>query len=208
MSVKRARRFDVGQELTDIKAGGASRFYRAAMLLPLSLALHAVPDAMTAMLAGAFNRLMVGQALTARLRELDGRRVCLYVRDLDMQLFFVVVDDRLQRDSARRYDVRIGGALADFANVTLRAEDPDTLFFHRRLSIEGDTDTGLHLKNLLDAFEFDLRAHLTAVCGDAAGGALARVAMHLGIERRVGDGLRTLVQIVRRRLSRPPGMRV
>ena len=37
--------------------------------------------------------------------------------------------------------------------MLLRQEDPDTLFFHRRLSIEGDTELGLLVKNLLDRIE-------------------------------------------------------
>lgn len=162
------------------------------MLADRSLAKHALPDVVGALLAGAFNRLIAGQALAARLRELDGRRVCLYLRDVDLPLFFTVTAGRLRCDGVRRYDVRIGGALADFADLMLRAEDPDTLFFHRRLTIEGDTDTGLHLKNLLDTFEFDLRAHLTAVCGGALGGALAGIASRLELERRLLHAARRL----------------
>jgi predicted lipid carrier protein YhbT len=35
-----------------------------------------------------------------------------------------------------------------------RQEDPDTLFFNRELSIEGDTELGLVVKNMLDAVEW------------------------------------------------------
>lgn len=41
-----------------------------------------------------------------------------------------------------------------------RQEDPDTLFFNRRLSMEGDTELGLVVKNTLDGLElpvFDLQ---------------------------------------------------
>jgi predicted lipid carrier protein YhbT len=34
-----------------------------------------------------------------------------------------------------------------------READPDTLFFDRKLSIEGDTELGLLLKNTLDAID-------------------------------------------------------
>jgi hypothetical protein len=34
-----------------------------------------------------------------------------------------------------------------------RKEDPDSLFFNRRLSLEGDTELGLVVKNTLDALE-------------------------------------------------------
>jgi len=37
----------------------------------------------------------------------------------------------------------------------LRREDPDTLFFTRRLVLEGDTALGLEIKNTLDALGWD-----------------------------------------------------
>jgi O2-independent ubiquinone biosynthesis accessory factor UbiT len=48
----------------------------------------------------------------------------------------------------------------DFLRLAQRQEDPDTLFFSRRLSMEGDTELGLVVKNALDALELpvlDLR---------------------------------------------------
>lgn len=48
-------------------------------------------------------------------------------------------------------DVRFAGKLADLLRIARREEDPDTLFFQRRLQIEGDTELGLTLKNLLDS---------------------------------------------------------
>ena len=51
-------------------------------------------------------------------------------------------------------DVTLGASLADYLVMARREEDPDTLFFQRRLTIEGDTEVGLALKNLLDATDF------------------------------------------------------
>ena len=50
-----------------------------------------------------------------------------------------------------RADVTIRASLHDYAALALRREDPDTLFFSRRLVIEGDTAVGLALKNALDS---------------------------------------------------------
>lgn len=50
-----------------------------------------------------------------------------------------------------RADVTIRAKLDDYLALALRREDPDTLFFTRRLAIEGDTETGLAVKNALDA---------------------------------------------------------
>jgi len=42
----------------------------------------------------------------------------------------------------------------DFYLMARRLEDPDTLFFNRRLRIEGDTELGLMVKNALDAIDW------------------------------------------------------
>ena len=55
------------------------------------------------------------------------------------------------RPSFGRADVTVRASLADYLALALRREDPDTLFFTRRLVLEGDTELGLALKNALDA---------------------------------------------------------
>ncbi|WP_417567514.1 ubiquinone anaerobic biosynthesis accessory factor UbiT [Marinobacter sp.] len=51
-------------------------------------------------------------------------------------------------------EVTIRGSLAAFKTLAERRQDPDQLFFQRRLIIEGDTELGLGLKNLLDSLEW------------------------------------------------------
>ena len=59
-------------------------------------------------------------------------------------------------------DLVISATTRDFIALALREEDPDTLFFSRRLRMEGDTDLGLLVKNTLDAVDWDaLKAKLT-----------------------------------------------
>lgn len=50
-------------------------------------------------------------------------------------------------------DLTISASAYDFLLLARRQEDPDTLFFSRRLSMEGDTELGLLVKNTLDAIE-------------------------------------------------------
>ena len=45
-------------------------------------------------------------------------------------------------------------ALSAYLQMVSRQEDPDTLFFNRSLAIEGDTELGLRVKNMLDALEW------------------------------------------------------
>jgi predicted lipid carrier protein YhbT len=134
--------------------------------LPLLVPLRVLPPGPhTALIARVCNHLLRGQAIAERLGGLNGKTLCLRVTDVPQSFYFRIRDNRLHRAQPGPFDVRMSGKLIDFLQLAARAEDPDTLFFQRRLSIEGDTETGLHLKNLLDAVEFDWRAHVRAVLG-------------------------------------------
>ena len=50
-------------------------------------------------------------------------------------------------------DLCIAASAHDFLLLAQRQQDPDTLFFNRRLVMEGDTELGLVVKNTLDALE-------------------------------------------------------
>ena len=55
-------------------------------------------------------------------------------------------------------DLVISASTHDFILLALRREDPDTLFFSRRLVMEGETELGVLLKNTVDALELDIPA--------------------------------------------------
>ena len=50
-------------------------------------------------------------------------------------------------------DLTISASAYDFVLLARRQEDPDSLFFSRRLAMEGDTELGLLVKNTIDAIE-------------------------------------------------------
>ncbi len=52
-------------------------------------------------------------------------------------------------------DVSFSATGDDLVLIAGRKQDPDTLFFQRRLKIEGDTELGLEVKNLIDAIDID-----------------------------------------------------
>ncbi len=87
---------------------------------------------------------------------LQGKWLKIEVFDLKLHWFLsnmagelVVVESRAEAD------VTFSAGINELVLVAGRKEDPDTLFFQRRLSIEGDTELGLEIKNLLDAFDMD-----------------------------------------------------
>lgn len=54
----------------------------------------------------------------------------------------------------RTPDLAFAANLSAYLQLMARQEDPDTLFFNRELSIEGDTELGLVVKNMLDAIDW------------------------------------------------------
>ena len=86
---------------------------------------------------------------------LQGRWLRLEVSDLN--LAWCLTRDRCGLRIAPRASVDVGirGNWREFLLLASRQEDPDTLFFRRRLTIEGDTDLGLGIKNLLDSLDPD-----------------------------------------------------
>lgn len=143
---------------------------------PFVLPLRFIPDAVhTEVLARVVSHLLRGQALAARLREIDGKTVCIHITDGSCELHFLIKDGRLHPAPQRQANVYIRGCLNDFWLLATRREDPDTLFFSRRLCLEGDTETGLHIKNLLDSLEYDWEAHFRTVLGEPVASVLGRL---------------------------------
>jgi predicted lipid carrier protein YhbT len=139
---------------------------------PLLLPLRFFPDAAHAeLLARVFNHLLRGQPIATRLPEINGKSVCIHLKDAASKIYFRIEHGRLQPAAAGHTDVRISGTVEDFWQLATRREDPDTLFFSRRLCIEGDTETGVHIKNLLDALDYDWESHFRDVLGETLGGA-------------------------------------
>lgn len=160
---------------------------RPKVLFPFFLLLKTTPNALHGMVAAQlFNILAGAKALTGRAETLQGRRIGIVVTDTGNQWCFLIVEDRLRsiRGDVSQCEVRIRGTLADFMRLAMRIEDPDTLFFHRRLIIEGATETGLAIKNLLDSLEFDWQDRLSTVLGPTLTGRLSDLVTRSGAPQR------------------------
>lgn len=93
-----------------------------------------------------------GGKLEGDLGFLEGRTVAIHVSDLGATACVQFRDGRF-RSAREPADVRFSARACDYLRVLRREEDPDTLFFQRKLRIEGDTELGLTIKNLLDSIE-------------------------------------------------------
>ena len=87
---------------------------------------------------------------------LDGARVRINVTDLNIDWLISVGSENFTSiDRELTEDVRISGESPDFILLATRHADPDTLFFQRRIRIEGDTELGLGVKNTMDSMDWD-----------------------------------------------------
>lgn len=112
----------------------------------------------------ALKRQVLEQVLSWQFRQalddgelefLEGRWLSIHVRDIDLQWFTSVVNGKLVVSQNAQADVSFSAGASDLLMIAARKQDPDTLFFQRRLVIEGDTELGLYVKNLMDAIELE-----------------------------------------------------
>ncbi len=137
--------------MNDSNAGPAT-FQLPAIVRWLGLRLPAWPPA--AALAGALT-LALGRLIdAASMQPLKGKCIELRVTDagLCLRLTFTGHAFLPVWDSGSA-DVGISASAYDFSLLARRKADPDSLFFSRRLLIEGDTELGLLIKNALDSVD-------------------------------------------------------
>ena len=88
------------------------------------------------------------QALAeGELEFLEGRWLRIHVRDIGLLWYTSVVDGRLVVSQQADADVSFSADASELLMIAARKQDPDTLFFQRRLVIDGDTELGLYVNN-------------------------------------------------------------
>ena len=112
----------------------------------------------------ALKRQVLEQVLSWQFRQaladgeldfLEGRWLSIHVRDIGLLWYTSVINGRLVVSPEAEEDVSFSADASDLLMIAARKQDPDTLFFQRRLVIEGDTELGLYVKNLMDAIELE-----------------------------------------------------
>lgn len=132
---------------TQISAAGAL----SAALAPFAARLPAFPASV--LLSVGANLIFNDEPLQT-LAPLFGKPLRIRVIDAEMSFDFMVTPRGfVARNRAPPPVVVISADAGDFLRLAFREVDPDTLFFDRRLSIEGDMELGLLLKNTLDSID-------------------------------------------------------
>ena len=86
---------------------------------------------------------------------LEDHQLGLEVTDLGIKVVLSCEAEQLVVCDSDSADAWVKGEARDFLKLANREQDPDTLFFQRRLLIEGNTELGLAVKNLLDSIDWD-----------------------------------------------------
>jgi len=100
------------------------------------------------------------------------------ITDLGLSLLLSFENEQLvmaPSNSIMEEDVSFSASGDDLLLIAARKEEPDTLFFQRRLKIEGDTELGLELKNLIDAVDLEQLPSLVHKCVDISANLLIKV---------------------------------
>ena len=100
------------------------------------------------------NIMMKEQMEDEELDFLEQRWVRIVVTDFNLH-FEVSYENKWLVREPQQADVTFSADSRALIKVAAAKEDPDTLFFQRQLQIEGDTELGLEVKNLLLSIELD-----------------------------------------------------
>jgi predicted lipid carrier protein YhbT len=139
-------------------------------LPPLGRWLPAYPGSW--LLTDGLNRLVMHRLDPDLRSRLEGQAVRISIVDAGFEFAFRVERGRCRATGLQHPPaLRVAATALDFAAIAAGSVDADTLFFQRRLELDGDVELATMVRNALDAVEFPrLRGLLRSVL-DALPGA-------------------------------------
>jgi O2-independent ubiquinone biosynthesis accessory factor UbiT len=127
--------------------------FPAALSLPLKMLPSAIHNRA---LVTAINKLFKQDLAEGELNFLQDRIIHIIIEDIAVECRLTLNRNKLMSADNRQHpDLVLKGTVYDFLLLASRREDTDTLFFSRRLHMQGDTELGLYLKNFLDGMDMD-----------------------------------------------------
>ncbi len=133
------------------------------------------PPMLEALVARVAQHLLAEAIDDGSLDLLEGRILAIRITDPDLSIRLTLREGRLRGAEAGLAQVTISATCEDLLLLAAGHVDPDTLFFHRRLRLSGDTELGLAVKNVLDTIDLDaIPALPRRFLGQIADGAQSR----------------------------------
>ena len=124
---------------------------------PLSLPLKILPSFVhNKVLVTALNRMFTKELKEGELDFLQEKIIHISIEDAGIEYCFTLDKKKLTAaDKNDSPDLILQGTVYNYLLLASRQEDTDTLFFSRRLHMQGDTELGLYVKNFLDGMDMD-----------------------------------------------------
>jgi len=131
----------------------------------ISAPLKLMPEKLHLQLLIVFlNKLLKSQLKEGELEFLEQKVLFIKVPDINITYAISLRNNRLIAGPAGRdSDLIIEASLYDFLTLIARHVDSDTLVFQRRLLMQGDTESGLELKNFLDGLDVESTGAFTLI---------------------------------------------
>ena len=124
---------------------------------PLSLPLKILPSFVhNKVLVTTLNRMFTKELKEGELDFLQEKIIHISIEDAGIQYRFTLDNNKLVAVNKNcSPDLVLQGTVYNYLLLASRQEDTDTLFFSRRLHMQGDTELGLYVKNFLDGMDMD-----------------------------------------------------
>jgi predicted lipid carrier protein YhbT len=124
---------------------------------PLSLPLKILPSFIhNKVLLTTLNRMFTEELKNGEMDFLQEKVIHILIEDAGIEYRFTLNDNKLvATDKSCTPDLVLRGTIYNYLLLASRQEDTDTLFFSRRLHMQGDTELGLYVKNFLDGMDMD-----------------------------------------------------
>ena len=124
---------------------------------PLSFPLRILPSFIhNKALVTTLNKIFKQELEQGELDFLQGKIMHISIEDINIEYRFTLSENRLiAADKNSAADLVLQGTVYNYLLLASRREDTDTLFFSRRLRMQGDTELGLYVKNFLDGMDMD-----------------------------------------------------
>jgi predicted lipid carrier protein YhbT len=138
---------------TSSKNSKSHPLFPAALSLPLKILPAFVHNKV---LVTTLNRMFTKELKEGELDFLQEKIIHISIEDAGIEYRFTLDKNKLvAADKNSSPDLVLQGTVYNYLLLASRQEDTDTLFFSRRLHMQGDTELGLYVKNFLDGMDME-----------------------------------------------------
>ena len=100
-----------------------------------------------------FNKVFTQAIKEGELDFLFDKWIVIKVNDIGLNFSLSLKDNQLIYRLIGESDLVLAGNSCEFLQLLAKKQDPDSLFFQRKLKMSGSTELGLFVKNFLDSFD-------------------------------------------------------